>query len=129
VAPGTRATAWILTCAAVLVVGCGTPRQADPASAATPASSPPTTIAEPVTAEQLRTARSAGDPRRFAALVSRAAASCPDPDAARSLGQASAVAERWADAIALARPKVQARTEAQLSAVTWETLLAACARG
>jgi hypothetical protein len=79
-----------------------------------------------VQARDLLAARTAGDPRRFAALVSRAAATCTDEPSARRLGQLSAVAERWADAIAFARPKAQARTEAQLAEVDWAAVLAAC---
>jgi hypothetical protein len=72
-------------------------------------------------------ARAAQDPPRFAALVAQAAESCDDPTATRRLGEVSAIAGRWADALAFARPKVQARTEAQLAEVEWDKLIAACA--
>jgi hypothetical protein len=77
--------------------------------------------------EQALSARAAQDPPRFAALVAQAAESCADPAAARRLGEVSAIAGRWADALAFARPKVQARTEAQLAEVEWDELIAACA--
>jgi hypothetical protein len=131
---GSITAAGSLALAALLLVGCGSP-EADPARASsaadvgvqpsTPRSSPEPQAGAPLP-EQLFAARSGGDPRQFASLVSRAAATCGDPDAARRLGQVSAVAERWADAIAFARPKAQARAEAQLAEVDWAAALAGC---
>jgi hypothetical protein len=129
------ATAALLACAVAPVVGCGTvtdprtsPSTTVPSGSTVATSAPASPSTDVVTLEQLLAARSGDDPQRFAALVAGAAASCDDPDAARDLGAAAAVAARWADALALARPKVQARTEAQLAAVDWAALLAACAR-
>jgi hypothetical protein len=58
--------------------------------------------------------------------VSAAGKACPDPGAARRLGELSAIASRWSLALLDGRPKVQAVTEAQLAAVDWDALVAAC---
>lgn len=125
-----RRTGTIVAAATVLLVGCGAPAQGPPPASSWPASAGPTAspdAASPTTLlDELLAARAQGEPQRFAALVSRAAASCTDADAARTLGQLSAVATRWAESVTSARPKAQARTEAQLSAVAWSELLAAC---
>jgi hypothetical protein len=124
-----------LALAALLLVGCGSPSAAPASTPSAPdvgahdsprGSSSDPQVEAPLP-EQLVAARSGGDPRQFASLVSRAAATCSDPDAARQLGQLSAVAERWADSIAVARPKAQARTEAQLDQIDWAALVEACA--
>jgi hypothetical protein len=97
--------------------------------ATTSAAPPPDTAVEADAAallEQALAARAAEDPQRFAALVAQAAASCTDPAAARRLGELSAIAGRWADSLAFARPKVQARTESQLAEVEWDALISAC---
>jgi hypothetical protein len=125
-------TAAVAACAAALLVGCGAatdsgvpaPSQTAP-SAESPTASPGT-VSPDALLDDLLAARSAGDPQRFAALVSQAATSCADPDASRSLGQLSAIAARWADSLAFARPKAQARTEAQLAEVDWAGLISAC---
>jgi hypothetical protein len=39
------------------------------------------------------------------------------------------IASRWASALEDSRPKAQARTEAQLAAVDWDALVAACRAG
>ena len=126
-------TAPVLACAAALVLGCGAatdavvPASSGPTpSVANPSASTPDPQPEGPLIDQLLAARSAGDPQAFASLVARAAASCTDPAASRRLGQLSAVAGRWADSIAFARPKAQARTEAQLTEVDWEQLVASC---
>lgn len=128
------AAAASLTLAAMLVAGCGSPPDdlASPSSALdveapapTPGSPVPSQNGAP-RSDELLEARASGDPRGFASLVSRAAATCADPDSARQLGQLSAVAERWADSVAFARPKAQARTEAQLDLVDWADVLAPC---
>lgn len=131
--PRSLRTAPVLTCAAALLLGCGaTTNPVVPASTApTPSVAGPTSSAPDVQPEgplldQLLAAKSAGDPQTFATLVSQAAASCADPAASRQLGQLSAVAGRWADSLAFARPKAQARTEAQLAEVDWAELLAGC---
>jgi hypothetical protein len=59
--------------------------------------------------------------------LQRAAASCPDEATAKRLGEVAAVAQRWAQAIEDNRPKVQARTEAQLGEVDWAALATSCA--
>ena len=114
-------------------MGCGAATDADvptsggPApSVSSPAAPAPDPRPEGPLLDQLLAAKSAGDPQGFATLVAQAAASCADPSAARRLGQLSAVAGRWADSIAFARPKAQARTEAQLAEVDWEELVATC---
>lgn len=134
--PSRLRTAAVVACAAALLLGCGAAT-----GSGVPASDPTVTPAASGTAtpgaatadalpdeliNDLLAARSAGDPQRFAALVSEAATSCADPDVSRSLGQLSAVAARWADSLAFARPKAQARTEAQLAEVDWAELISAC---
>ena len=123
-------TAAAVACAAALLVGCGAAADSGvPASSQTmPSGSTPSPSAVSADAllDDLLAARAAGDPQRFAALVSQAASSCADPDASRSLGQLSAVAGRWADSLAFARPKAQARTEAQLAEVDWSDLISSC---
>jgi hypothetical protein len=115
-----------------LLAGCSAVTDSGPLPSAPPSppetsiGSSPSSEPAPALLDDLLAARTAGDPRRFATLVSQAAASCTDPAASRQLGQLSAVAERWADAIAFARPKAQARTEAQLAEVDWAAVLADC---
>lgn len=128
---GTRAPI-ALAFAIALLAGCGAVTDSDPLPSPQPSSpeasagsSPPSESA-PALLDDLLAARTAGDPRRFAALVSRAAASCTDLAASRKLGQLSAVAERWADSIAFARPKAQVRTEAQLAEVDWAAVVSPC---
>jgi hypothetical protein len=65
-------------------------------------------------------------PAEFAALVLAASRACPDPDAARRLGEVAATAARWSAAVQDGRPKAQAVTEAQLAKVDWDGLAAAC---
>lgn len=120
-------------CAAALLVGCasaagsGVPRSAASAPpVGAPTATPPTATAPGPLLDELLAAREDGDPLRFAALVSQAAATCTDPAATRQLGQLSAVAERWADSLSYSRPKAQARTEAQLAEVDWAALVSAC---
>jgi len=76
--------------------------------------------------ERALAARSANRLTEFAALVSAAAAACPDPDASRRLGQLGIIADRWSSAVEAGRPKVQAMTEAQLAEADWDRLAAAC---
>jgi hypothetical protein len=119
---------------AALLVGCGAAAESGvPASSQTMPSAAgstpsPSAVSADALLDDLLAARAAGDPQRFAALVSQAATSCADPDASRSLGQLSAVAGRWADSLAFARPKAQARTEAQLAEVDWAYLISACGK-
>jgi hypothetical protein len=75
---------------------------------------------------QALAARSADRLSEFADLVAAAGTECPDPRASGRLGELAVIAGRWAAAVELNRPKVQAVTEAQLADVDWETLAAAC---
>ncbi len=129
-------TAAVVAAGAALLVGCGAATgsgmsASDPTvtSAASGTATPGAVSADAPPDElidDLLSARSGGDPQRFAALVSQASTSCADPDVSRSLGQLSAVAARWADSLAFARPKAQARAEAQLAEVDWAELISAC---
>jgi len=125
-------TAAVVACSAALLVGCsaasgsGVPASSQTVPSAGGGTASPGAVSADSLLGDLLAARSAGDPQRFAALVSQAATSCADPEASRSLGQLSAVAARWADSLAFARPKAQARTEAQLAAVDWADLISAC---
>ena len=62
----------------------------------------------------------------FASLERAAGTACPDPRAARRLGDAAAMAARWSSAVQDGRPKAQAVAEAQLDTVDWDALVAAC---
>jgi hypothetical protein len=119
-------------CAALLAAGCST--AAEDSGATETTSGPPssTLTALPQTGDagelvaQALAARAAQDPPRFAALVSAAGEACTDPSASRRLGDVATIASRWASALEDSRPKAQARTEAQLAAVDWDALVAAC---
>ena len=71
-------------------------------------------------------ARATADPQSFVLLVDDARAACVNPTARNRLDELAVLAERWADAVADGRPKVQAVTERQLSAADWEGLAEAC---
>ena len=71
-------------------------------------------------------ARDANDPIRFATLVGEAGDACADAAAAQRLAEVALIADRWAQALADGRPKVQAVTEDQLAEVDWAGLAAGC---
>ena len=71
-------------------------------------------------------ARATNDPQTFVVLIGDARAACADPAAQNRLDELGVLAERWADAVADGRPKVQAVTEQQLSAADWDGLAEAC---
>jgi hypothetical protein len=110
-----RRLAVALACSGLLLVGCG--GDAAPTTAPEDAG---TLIA------QALAARSADRLSEFADLVAAAGTVCPDPRASGRLGELAVMAGRWASAVELNRPKVQAVTEAQLADVDWQALAAAC---
>jgi hypothetical protein len=71
-------------------------------------------------------ARATNDPQAFVMLIDEAGAACADPAAQNRLDELGVLAERWADAVADGRPKVQAVSERQLSAADWDGLAEAC---
>jgi hypothetical protein len=123
--------------AGVLLVGCsgGTP-SGEPAlspAAAPSASATTTDVATPpggpdaaTLVQQALTARDASDIPALAVTLEQAAAACADPQAAARIAQVAAVAQRWADALADGRPKVQATSEALLADVPWDALARDC---
>ena len=76
--------------------------------------------------DEALSAREANDAARFATLVGQASATCADPAASQRLAEVALIADRWAQALADGRPKVQAVTEDQLADVDWAGLVAAC---
>lgn len=77
--------------------------------------------------ERALAARSANAPAEFAELLTAASRACPDPDAARRLGEVAAIAARWSSALLDGRPKAQKVTEEQLAAIEWDGLVDSCA--
>jgi hypothetical protein len=129
----------VLACAGLLLVGCGDSADDSPvqqrdrlASSDTAggggSAQPRPTLQEDAAAlvERALAARAANDSAEFAALVLAAANACPDPSAARRLGDLAATAGRWSSALQDGRPKVQRVTELQLAKVDWDALAAAC---
>ncbi len=127
-----------LSCAGLLVTGCAGSVDDRPGATPEPVTGPLTgssTTAIPSPSEldtadlvaRALTARSANDAEEFAALVTAAGTACPDPDGARRLGEAAAIAGRWAAALQFSRPKAQAITENQLAQVDWDALVSTCA--
>jgi hypothetical protein len=109
--------------AAALLAGCGLGTDSAPSSGSTSAA----TADAAVLLEAAEQAWTGSDRAALAPALRQAAASCPDPATAKRLGEVAAVAARWAQAVEDNRPKVQARTEAQLGEVDWQALAAACA--
>lgn len=128
-----------LACAGLLLTGCGGSADVDPIAQGEPLASSETAGPEGSTAppprqedaatliERALAARSANSLTEFAALVSAAGEACPDPGASRRLAQLGIIAGRWSAAVEFGRPKVQAVTEAQLTAADWDALAAPCA--
>jgi hypothetical protein len=121
-----------MACAGLVLAGCGgAPTPPAPASPSVPGTTAPSPAPPQADAADLLAralAVQASDSAQFAALVSAAAAACPDPDAARRLGTVAVTAARWSAALQDGRPKAQAVTEAQLARVDWDALGAACRR-
>lgn len=131
----------VLACAGLLLAGCGDAgengfvQQRDRlASPAAPDAGGPSGSAEAprprqedvaALVERALVARD-NDSEEFAELVAAAGKVCPDPGAARRLGDVAAIASRWSSALLDGRPKAQAVTEAQLAKVDWDALVAAC---
>lgn len=128
----------VLACAGLLLAGCGYSADVDPVAQGEQLASPETAGPEGSTLppprqedaatliERALAARSANSLAEFAALVLAAGKACPDPGASRRLGQLAIIADRWSSAVEAGRPKMQAVTEAQLAAVDWDALAAAC---
>lgn len=134
----------VLACAGLLLTGCGVAEEAgpeprdrltsadtsdtadtgDPSGSAGPP--PPGGADAAVLVGRALGARAANDSTESAALVLAASRACPDPGAARRLGEVAAIATRWSAALLDGRPKAQAVTEAQLAKVDWDALAAAC---
>jgi hypothetical protein len=134
----TWATAVTLAAGAVALAGCGSgePDETDPVQQRDRVASPdaPDTggrgdsgtaaslVAGAVAAWQ------SNDSDAFVTLLDEAADTCAEPSAARRLAEVTAIGQRWASALADGRPKVQATTEEQLSALDWDALAAACSQ-
>jgi hypothetical protein len=128
----------VLACAGLLLAGCGDadddplPQRdrlasSDTAGDSGSAQARPTPQEDAAAlVERALAARAANRPAEFAALVSVAARACPDPSAARRLGDLADTAGRWSSALQDGRPKVQRVTELQLAKVDWDALAAAC---
>ena len=128
----------VLACAGLLLVGCGDTdddplaqpdgiASSDTGGAGGSASARPTRQEEAAALiDQALAARAANRPAEFAALLSVAAEACPDPSAARRLGDLAATASRWSSAIQDGRPKAQWVTEGLLATADWDALAAAC---
>jgi uncharacterized protein HemY len=110
-----------LACAGLLLTGCGDSEGPGQSTVEPPREEDAATLVERALA-----ARSANSLTEFAALVSAAGKACPDPAASRRLGQLAIIAGQWSSAVEAGRPKLQAVTEAQLAAVDWAALAAAC---
>jgi hypothetical protein len=127
-----------LACGGLLLAGCASPDDGDPAAYGEPLASletarpegstlpPPPQEDAAALVERALAARAANSLTEFAALVSAAGKACPDPAASRRLGQLAIIADRWSSAVEAGRPKVQAVTEGQLAVVDWNALAAAC---
>jgi hypothetical protein len=118
----------ILLAMTAVLVGCGGGGDpADPADASPAVAATPTNDADAATLVQLAlVARAASDIPAFAGTLDQAAQACQDPQASARIAQLAAVAQRWADALADGRPKVQAMSEALLADVPWDTLASDC---
>lgn len=128
-----------LACAGLLLAGCGGFADVDPVAQGEPLASsdsagpegstlpPPRPEDAATLVERALAARSANNLTEFGALVSAAGQACPNDAASRRLGQLAIIADRWSSAVEAGRPKQQAVTEAQLAAVDWDELVAACA--
>lgn len=110
-----RGFAAALACTGLLLAGCG-------------GSAPPAAVEEDAATLIAQALAARADDRlsEFADLVAAAGTACPDPRASGRLGELAVIAGRWASAVELNRPKVQAVTEAQLADVDWEALAAEC---
>lgn len=134
----TWATAVTLVAGSVTLAGCsvGDPDETDPVQRRDRLASPdaPDTggQGESGTAASLVAgavaAWQSNDPTTFVALLGEAADTCAEPGAARRLEEVTAIGQRWSSALADGRPKVQATTEEQLSALDWDALAAACSQ-
>lgn len=124
---------------AVLAVGCGSTEQDAPAQQRDRASSPdaPDTGGHgaddasgdsPTLIIRALEARDEDDIEGFVDLLASAAATCPDPLAAKRLRDVSTIAEEWVKAIADLRPKATFLREQALVKVDWEQLADACAQ-
>lgn len=129
----------VVACAGLLVAGCGDadddPLQSDQlaSSGAGAGGGGGSAQARPTDPEDTTAlvaralaAREANRPAEFAALVSVAAKACPDPSAARRLGDLAATASRWASALQDGRPKAQLVAEGLLAKADWDALAASC---
>lgn len=117
-----RSWALVVTAVAssVLLTACATSEPNDAAAGTSP---------DPVgLVQQAVDAWQSNDADVFVTLLGQAGEACSDPDAARRLVEVAAIGERWASALADGRPKVQATTEEQLSALDWDALAAACSQ-
>lgn len=127
------------TAALILAVGCGgeapaqSSRVASGAAASSAAPSAATPGVDAAASSDARAlvaaalaARDAADRPGFVDGLRQAAAACADPVASARLDEVALIAARWAAAAEDNRPKVQARTEQQLTAVPWDELAAAC---
>jgi hypothetical protein len=129
-----------LACAGLLLAGCGDAGEDGSVQQREPTAVPDTPDAGPegvpaptatghedaaTLVERALAARS-DRPAEVAALISAASQACPDPDAARRLGEVSLIAARWSSALLEGRPKAQAVTEAQLATIDWDALVSAC---
>ncbi len=118
-------------------MGCGPAREGEPLASAEPSDPsdpgrgqspeplPPGPQDVAALIERALAARAVND-SDFAPLVRAAGTACPDPRAARRLGDVAAMAARWSSAVQDGRPKAQAVAEAQLDTVDWDALVAAC---
>jgi hypothetical protein len=133
-------SALALACAGLVLAGCGavggegSAQQSEPiASARAPGADPAGAAAAPAegyedahTLVERALAVRADRPAEFPVLISAASRACPDPDAARRLGEVARIAGRWSSALLGSFPKIQAVTEAQLAAIDWDALVSDC---
>lgn len=136
-----RIRSWIaLACVGLLLAACGDAGGAGSVQLREPAAVPETPDTGPdgvpaatakghedaATLVERALAAQADRPAEVSALISAASRACPDPDAARRLGEVSLIAARWSSALLEGRPKAQAVTEAQLATIDWDALVSAC---
>jgi hypothetical protein len=129
-----------LSCAGLLLAGCGDAYEVGSVQQREPTAVPDAPGAGPdgvpaatangqedtATLVERALAAQADRPEDVSALISAASQACPDPDAARRLGEVSLIAERWSSALLEGRPMAQAVTEAQLATIDWDALVSAC---
>jgi hypothetical protein len=126
-----------VACAGLLLAGCGgadvDPLQPDQLATSEAGGGGGSAQARPTDpedttelVERALAARAANRPAEFAALVAVAAKACPDPSAARRLGDLAAIAARWSSALQDGRPKAQLVAEGLLAKADWDALAAAC---